>query len=65
LQASGEDVVFCARGEQLRALKQQGLEIKSVQGDLKLRVKADRAPRRFCALRFAVKSYDTEAGAQQ
>ncbi len=68
LQASGEDVVFCARGEQLRALKQQGLEIKSVQADLKLRVKATERPADFAPydlILFAVKSYDTEAGAQQ
>ena len=68
LQASGEDVVFCARGEQLRALKEQGLEIKSIQGDLKLRVKATERPADFAPydlILFAVKSYDTEAGAQQ
>ena len=68
LQASGEDVVFCARGEQLRALKEQGLEIKSIQGDLKLRVKATERPADFAPydlILFAVKSYYTEAGAQQ
>lgn len=68
LQASGEDVVFCARGEQLRALKQQGLEIKSVQSDLKLRVKATERPADFASydlILFAVKSYDTDAAAKQ
>src|SRR5229473_811970 len=64
LQASGEDIVFCARGEQLRALKEHGLEIKSAQGDLKLRVKATERPADFAPydlILFAVKSYDTEA----
>src|SRR5713226_9344309 len=68
LQASGEDVVFCARSEQLRALKQQCLEIKSVQSDLKLRVKATERPADFAPydlILFAVKSYDTEAGAKR
>src|SRR5712692_8217595 len=68
LQASGEDIVFCARGEQLRALKEHGLEIKSAQGDLKLRVKATERPADFAPydlILFAVKSYDTEAAAKQ
>ena len=68
LQASGEDVVFCARGEHLRALKEHGLEIKSAQGDLKLRLKATERPADFAPydlILFAVKSYDTEAGAKQ
>ncbi len=68
LQASGEDVVFCARGEHLRVLKEHGLEIKSAQGDLKLRVKATERPADFAPydlILFAVKSYDTEAGAKQ
>ncbi len=68
LQASGEDIVFCARGEQLRALKEHGLEIKSAQGDLKLRDKATERPADFAPydlILFAVKSYDTEAAAKQ
>jgi 2-dehydropantoate 2-reductase len=66
LQQAGEDVVFCARGENLRALKEHGLESKNVQGDLKLRVKATERPADLASyhlILFAVKSYDTEAGA--
>ena len=37
LQQSGEDVSFIARGEQLAALQQQGLAIKSIAGDVKLK----------------------------
>jgi 2-dehydropantoate 2-reductase len=29
LLRAGEDVYFCARGENLRALKERGLEVKS------------------------------------
>jgi 2-dehydropantoate 2-reductase len=68
LQAAGEDVVLCARGENLRALQQTGLEIKSFEGDLKVKVKATDQPREFAPydlILFAVKSYDTEQAARQ
>ena len=68
LQRSGEDVVFCARGDNLRAMRKNGLEIKSFKGDLKLAVKATGDPREFAPYElvlFAVKSYDTESAAQQ
>ncbi len=66
LQQSGEDVVFCARGENLRALKERGLEIKSVHGDLALKVRATGRPADFAPydlILFCVKAYDTEAAA--
>lgn len=68
LQQAGEDVVLCARGENLRALKENGLEIKSFKGDIKVAVKATDNPREFAPydlILFAVKSYDTEAAARQ
>jgi len=68
LQQSGEDVTLCARGENLRAMRERGLEIKSAKGDLKLAVKATAEPRDFAPydlILFAVKSYDTEAAARR
>ena len=68
LQQAGEEVVLCARGENLRALKEHGLEIKSAKGDIKVKVKATEQPREFAPydlILFAVKSYDTESAARQ
>jgi 2-dehydropantoate 2-reductase len=68
LQRAGEDVVFCARGENLRALRTNGLEIKSFKGDLKLSVRATNDPNEhapYDLILFAVKSYDTETAARQ
>ncbi len=68
LQRAGADVVLCARGENLRALRENGLEIKSFKGDLKLAVKATGDPREYAPydlVLFAVKSYDTESAARQ
>lgn len=67
LQQAGEQVVFCARGENLRALHQNGLEVKSYQGDFRLKVRATSDPREFAPyelILFCVKSYDTEAAAR-
>jgi 2-dehydropantoate 2-reductase len=69
LQAVGEEVVFCARGENLRALRERGLEVQSFRGDLKLeRVTvtdspAEHAP--YDLILFCVKTYDGEAAARQ
>ncbi|HEX4211654.1 MAG TPA: 2-dehydropantoate 2-reductase [Candidatus Binataceae bacterium] len=68
LQQAGEDVVFAARGENLRAMREYGLEIQSYKGDFKLAVSATDDPGEFAPydlVLFAVKSYDTEAGAKQ
>lgn len=68
LQRAGEDVVFCARGDNLRAMRENGLEIKSFKGNLKLPVKATGDPNEFAPyelILFAVKSYDTESAARQ
>ncbi|HEV3110410.1 MAG TPA: 2-dehydropantoate 2-reductase [Candidatus Binataceae bacterium] len=66
LQQAGEDVVYCARGENLRAMQQRGIEIASIRGDLKLAVNATDEPGRFAPydlILFCVKVYDTEAAA--
>jgi 2-dehydropantoate 2-reductase len=66
LQRAGEDVYFCARGENLRALKERGLEVKSFEGDFRLDVKATENPREFAPydlVLLCVKSYDTLAAA--
>jgi 2-dehydropantoate 2-reductase len=69
LQQAGEDVVFCARGENLRALKERGLEISSIRGDCKLdSVTATDNPREFAPydlILFCVKVYDTDAAAEK
>jgi 2-dehydropantoate 2-reductase len=68
LQQAGEEVVLCARGENLRAMRERGLEVKSNKGDFKLAVKATDRPADFAPydlVLFAVKSYDTEASARQ
>jgi 2-dehydropantoate 2-reductase len=68
LQQAGEDVTLCARGENLRALKEHGLDIKSYKGDFHVKVRATGDPREFAPydlILFAVKSYDTESAAQQ
>ncbi|MGH7906183.1 MAG: ketopantoate reductase family protein [Candidatus Binataceae bacterium] len=69
LAASGEDVIFCARGQNLRALQEHGLEINGVRGELRLaKVIATDNPRQsapYDLILFCVKSYDTEEAARQ
>jgi 2-dehydropantoate 2-reductase len=68
LQQAGEEVVYCARGENLRALKENGLELESPRGDAKLKVVATDHPADFAPydlILFAVKSYDSEPAARQ
>jgi 2-dehydropantoate 2-reductase len=67
LQRTGEDVYYCARGENLRVLRERGLEVKSFQGDFNLQVKATDDLREFAPyelILFCVKSYDTIATAR-
>ena len=40
LQQAGEQVVFCARGDHLRALQDRGLTFTSYQGDFAIAVTA-------------------------
>ena len=67
LQQAGEELFFCARNENLRALKEKGLQVKSHQGDFTLAVRATDNPREFAPydlVLFCVKSYDTLASAR-
>jgi 2-dehydropantoate 2-reductase len=67
LQRAGDDVYYCARGENLRVLHERGLEVKSFQDDFNLQVKATGDPREFAPyelILFCVKSYDTIATAR-
>jgi len=66
LQRAGEQVVFCARGEHLRVLKDHGLTFASYQGDFSIAVIATTDPREFAPydlILFCVKSYDTATAA--
>jgi 2-dehydropantoate 2-reductase len=67
LRASGEDVVLCARGENLRAIREHGLDITSIRGDLRIDVAATDTPRDsapYDLILFCVKAYDTNTAAQ-
>jgi 2-dehydropantoate 2-reductase len=67
LQQAGEEVVFCARGRNLEALKQHGLEVKSPRGDYHGMVQATDTPREFAPydlILFCVKMYDLDAAAK-
>jgi 2-dehydropantoate 2-reductase len=67
MRASGEDVVLCARGENLRAIRAHGLDINSIRGDLRIEVTATDTPRDFAhydLILFCVKAYDTDTAAQ-
>jgi len=68
LQQAGEEVVFCARGQHLRALQAAGLQVQSIQGDFVLEVKATATPADFKPydlILLCVKSNDTESAAAQ
>src|SRR5271156_3464281 len=67
LSAAGEDVVLCARGEHLRAIREHGLDIASIRGELKIEITATDTPRDFAPydlILFCVKAYDTDAAAR-
>jgi 2-dehydropantoate 2-reductase len=67
LRAAGEDVVLCARGDNLRAIRDHGLDIASISGDLRIDVTATDTPRDFAQyelILFCVKAYDTDTAAQ-
>src|ERR1700722_1309667 len=69
LAAAGHDVVFFARGANLAALRQNGLKIDSVKGDLVLpKVNATDDPTSVAPVDivlFAGKLWDTESAAEQ
>lgn len=62
LRQSGDEVVLCARGANLEALRRDGLKVQSYQGDFALPVTATANPLEFAPyelILFCVKSYDT------
>ena len=64
LAAAGEDVVFCGRGDHLRAMVEHGLEVKSIRGDFSVRVIATENPRTsapYDLILFCVKAYGSDA----
>lgn len=66
LAQAGADVHFIARGEHLDALQENGLQVKSVDGDFTVDVPATDDPADIgpCDyVLFTVKAYDTEAAA--
>jgi 2-dehydropantoate 2-reductase len=69
LAAAGHDVTFFARGAHLAAIRQQGLKVESVLGDLHLpRVNVSEDPAAVAPVDivlFAVKLWDSEAAAQR
>ena len=68
LQQAGEEVVFCARGANLEAIRSDGLKVQSYQGDFALPVTAAADPRAYAPydlILFCVKSYDTQNAARQ
>ena len=68
MAAAGHDVFFIARGANLAAIKNNGLKIESVHGDLHLpKVNVPDDPKKVGpvdVVLFAVKLWDTEKGAE-
>ncbi len=68
LAKDGHDVTFIARGAHLKAIRENGLTIKSVHGDLVIKpAKATYHPAEVGAvdwILFGVKTYDTQAAAR-
>ncbi|HUN60059.1 MAG TPA: 2-dehydropantoate 2-reductase [Candidatus Binataceae bacterium] len=67
LEQAGEEVVLCARGANVEALRRDGLKVQSHQGDFTLSVTATADPREYAPydlILFCVKSYDTQNAAR-
>jgi len=68
LQQAGEQVVLCARGANLEAMRRDGLRVRSHLGDFALSVTVTADPREYAPydlILFCVKSYDTDNAARQ
>ncbi|HQI75797.1 MAG TPA: ketopantoate reductase family protein [Candidatus Latescibacteria bacterium] len=68
LKRAGEDVYFCARGENLRTLQTEGLSVKSPGDDFTVRGPATEDPKEYAPydlVLLCVKSYDTIPAATQ
>lgn len=68
LQRAGQDVIFIARGEHLRAMQTKGLAVRGPRGDIELaKVQATDQPAALAPVDVvlcSVKLYDTETAAQ-
>lgn len=67
LHQAGEEVIFCARGRNLEALKVHSLDLKSPRGDFHGPVRATDEPREFAPydlILFCVKMYDIDTAAR-
>src|SRR5512137_1708514 len=68
LAQSGQDVTFIARGAHLRAIREEGLKVKSVHGDFTVSpAKATDTPAEVGhvdMVLFATKTYQTDEAAQ-
>ncbi len=67
-EKSGADITFIARGRHLEAMRQEGLSIQSIDGDVKLEVMATDRPEEAGEadlVLFTVKSYDTDQAIEQ
>jgi len=68
LHRAGEQVWFIARGEHLKAMQANGLQVTSVLGDFTIKITATDDPVEAGMadlVVFSVKSYDTEAAAER
>lgn len=68
LAASGQDVAFIARGRHLEAMRKNGLQVKSLQGDLRIQSAFTSDPEEIGSvdfILFCVKSYDTEEASKK
>jgi 2-dehydropantoate 2-reductase len=68
LAAAGHDVGLVARGSHLTAIREKGLDVRSVVGDVHVQVPAAEDPSEFGpsdVVLFCVKAFDTEAAARQ
>jgi 2-dehydropantoate 2-reductase len=66
LAAAGHEVAMLARGEHLAALREHGLQVRSIKGDFTVSVQVADDPAAFGAcdvVLFCVKSFDTDAAA--
>ncbi|MBF6568513.1 MAG: ketopantoate reductase family protein [Candidatus Binataceae bacterium] len=69
IQQAGEDVTYCVRGANLRAMREHGIEVISIKGDFTLpKVIATENPVEFAPydlILLCVKSYHTEEAARK
>jgi len=68
LQLSGQDMYFIARGDHCEVMREKGLRVEGISGDVTLEVKASNEPSEFGEMDLVilcVKSQDTHAALEQ